>query len=188
MPKFTPANEFSICLALDATTEDKVLAIREKLPASPFRDDPPHLTLLRGLTSPTSMSDEELMRDLERLLHLEQHLPLNVKANRIMNARSPKYPPTSFVSVSIPPELAKLRKYIISTLDKAGYAVEKKERLIYIPHITLRLAVKANGAIKERAETAFQKDSDISLPNWFALRHVKDSNPRNFYPVFPLTG
>ena len=131
------------------------------------------------------MSDEELMHDLDRLLHLQQHLPLKVTAKRILNAPSPKYPPTSFVSVSTPPELVKLRKHIIATLEKAGYVVEKKEKLLYIPHVTLRLAVKVNGDAKHQAELAFTKNSDIGLPGWFVLRLEKDSKPRNFYPVKP---
>lgn len=64
--------EFSICLKLTDEATKAINAIRQTLPPSPYRDDTPHLTLLRTIRAPLPMNDKELLDDMAQLLELSK--------------------------------------------------------------------------------------------------------------------
>src|SRR5262245_8857881 len=90
-------SEFSICLLLDRKTAQSVESIRQTLPVSPYRDDTPHVTLLRAIKSPSRMSDTDLLKDMEKLLGLSKNLPLSATVIKPANRFSPLFKTSSLV-------------------------------------------------------------------------------------------
>ena len=178
-----PTDEFSICLVVDETAAEKVLALRQLLPTSVFRDDPPHVTLISNITAPTSLSDEQLIHEVTRIVEPMRYLPLKLRTKRVKNLPSHKYTPTSLVTLAASPSLLALRKDTIDRLQTAGYSVDTLQKLVYVPHMTLRLATKIQGETLQKANELFPQGSTITMGDWFVLRLIKDSKPRNMYPV-----
>ena len=165
-------SEFSICLLPDLQTVQAVEAIRQTLPASPFRDDTPHISLLRRIKSPALMSDEELLQDMARLLDLSKGLPLIATVHKSINRYSPLFRVSSMVLLQASPEMKAYRKRMLTTLKASNYSVAL-ERLIFLPHISVRLGVPYTDKAKSMAEQGFHPGAKITFNKWIILRDIK---------------
>lgn len=166
-------SEFSVCLTLDPETTQAVNAIRQTLPASPYRDDTPHVTLLRTIKCPSQMSDNDLLRDMERLLELSKHLPLTATVHKPANIFSPLFRFSSLVLLYASPEMKSYRKYIIKILKANNYSIGLFERLIFLPHISMRLGVPYTKHAKIMTGQSFAPESKITFNKWIILRDIK---------------
>lgn len=166
-------SKFSICLTLDPETVQAVDAIRQALPASPYRDDTPHVTLLRTIKSPSQMSDTDLLQDMGRLLALSKGLPLTAAVHKPANRFSPLFRVSSLVLLHASPEMKSYRKNIIRILRANHYSMSLFERLIFLPHISIRLGVPYNDNARNITERSFRPETRLSFSKWAILRDIK---------------
>lgn len=166
-------NEFSICLLLNTKTTRTVQAIRQTLAASPYRDDTPHVTLLRTIKSPTHMGDRDLLEDMERLLQLSARLPLSATVLQPANRFSPLFRVSSLVLLKASPEVKMYRKNIIRVLKANNYSISLFERLIYLPHISIRLGVPYSKQARATTEQSFRPGTQVIFNKWILLRDIK---------------
>ena len=164
--------EFSICLTLDPKITQAVDAIRQILPISPYRDDTPHITLLRAIKSPSQVSDRDLLRDMERLLELSKNLPLTATVHKPANRFSPLFRLSSVVLLHASPEMKLYRKNVIRTLKANNYSIGR-ERLVFFPHISIRLGVPYTDNAKAMTEQNFSPEKKIIFNKWVILRDIK---------------
>lgn len=165
-------SEFSICWLLDDKATRAVEAIRQTLPASPYRDDTPHVTLLRAIKSPSAVSDTDLLRNMEQLLELTKNLPLTVAVHKPANRFSPLFKLSSVVVLSASPEMKAYRKNVIRILKANNYSISR-ERLVFFPHISIRLGVPYTTQAKVMTEQSFNPEAKLILNRWVILRDVK---------------
>lgn len=167
-------SEFSICLTLDRKATEAVEAIRQTLPASPYRDDTPHITLLRTIKTPTPMSDTELLQDTERLLGLSKDLPLTIKVRKPANSFDPLFRWfSSQILLRTSPEIKAYRKRILQILQANNYSVGIVSRLTFFPHISVRLGVPYTKKAKAMAERSFSPEATLTFNRWIILRDIK---------------
>lgn len=166
-------SEFSICLRLDSKATRAVDAIRQTLPASPYRDDTPHITLLRTIKTPSPMGDTDLLQDMERLLELSKNLPLTATVHKSANRFSPLFRVSSLVVLRASPEMQAYRKNIIRILRANNYSVGLLERLAFFPHISVRLGVPYTQEARAMTERSFVPGSKCILSMWIILRDIK---------------
>jgi len=165
-------SEFSICLTLDRKCTQAVDAIRQTLPASPYRDDIPHVTLLRSIKCPAQVSDRDLLRDMERLLGLSKNLPLTATVHKSANRFSPLFRFSSLVLLHASPEMKSYRKNVIRILKASNYSIGR-ERLIFLPHISIRLGVPYTKHAKVMTEQSFPTEAKIIFSQWIILRDIQ---------------
>ncbi len=158
--------------------------LRSKLPASPYRDDVPHITLLRGVSSAGEMSDEALVHDMRSLLAISNHLPLYATARQIVNKSDELYRSSSVVPLDASDDLLAYRTRITTTLAKHHYAIEAQELTEYAPHITIRLGVPLEGSNYKLAQKLFEGEA-ISFDQWFLFRLVLIDGKRAMHEVQP---
>ncbi len=163
---------FSICLALDDKTTRAVEDIRRTLPASPYRDDTPHVTLLRSIKTPSVMSDTELLQGIERLVELSKHLPLSATMNKSANRFSPLFRTSSLVLLHPSPEMKQYHKSVIKTLRANNYSVSL-ERFVFSPHISIRLGVPFTEQARVMVEKSFVLGAELTFNRWMILRDIK---------------
>jgi hypothetical protein len=166
-------SEFSICLTLDNKTTQAVGAIRQTLPASPYRDDTPHLTLLRTIKTPSPMSDTDLLQDMERLLGLSKNLPLTATVHKPATRFSPLFRFSSLVLLHASPEMKSYRKAIAKILQANNYSIGVFERLAFLPHISIRLGVPYTKKAKAMTERSFSPETKLTFKSWIVLRDIK---------------
>ncbi len=166
-------SEFSICLALDPKTTQAVHAIRETLPASPYRDDTPHVTLLRTIKCPSQTGDTDLLQDMERLLELSKNLPLTATVQKPANIFSPLFRVSSQVQLHASPELKSYRKHIMRILKGNHYSIGLFEHLAFLPHISIRLGVPYTKQARLMTEQSFIPETKIIFSKWIILRDIK---------------
>lgn len=167
-------SEFSICLTLDHKATQAVEAIRQSLPASPYRDDTPHVTLLRTIKTPSPMSDPKLLADMERLLGVSKNLPLTATVHRPANQFDPLFRWfSSQVVLQASPEIKAYRNHVLRTLRANHYSVGLVSRLIFFPHISVRLGVPFTEEAKAMAEQRFSPQTELTFNGWMILRDVK---------------
>ena len=167
-------SQFSICLTLDYTTMQTVNAVRQTLPTSPYRDDTPHVTLLRAIKPPSPMSDTALLRDMERLLGLSKGLPLTATVRKLANGFDPLFRWfSSRVLLHASPEIKTCRKHILRTLQANNYSVGIVSRLTFFPHISVRPGVPYTEKAKAMAERSFSPETTLSFNGWIILRDIK---------------
>jgi 2'-5' RNA ligase len=164
---------FSLCFTLDPTATQAVNAIRQTLPASPYRDDTPHITLLRTIKCPTQMSDVDLLGDMERLLGLSEHLPFTATVHKSVNSFSPLFRISSLVILRASPEMKAYRKHVMRVLKANNYSIGLFERLAFLPHISVRLGVPFSKKAKKMTEQSFVAESKLTFKNWMILRDIK---------------
>lgn len=162
--------EFSICLLPDQATADKILQLRAEMPTSPYRDDTPHVTLLRGVVSPTDVNDEQLLHTLESFLEPDSNLPANFQVKKIANRSSHLYSSSSLVILQAGKQVKSYRKKVIRTLKQNGYTIPLLDRAIYIPHLTIRLGVPVKDQTRKTAAQLFPHGSDATCGSWMVLR------------------
>jgi hypothetical protein len=166
-------SEFSICLTLDSKAEQTVDAIRQVLPTSPYRDDTPHITLLRTIKTPSPTSDTDLLRAMEQLLELSKNLPLTATVHKSANRFSPLFRVSSLVILRASPEMRSYRKNMLRTLRANNYSVGIVERLAFFPHISVRLGVPYSKQAKTMTDQSFVAESEITFSRWVLLRDIK---------------
>ncbi|HSW91709.1 MAG TPA: 2'-5' RNA ligase family protein [Candidatus Saccharimonadales bacterium] len=166
-------NQFSVCLTLDPKAEQAVGAIRETLSASPYRDDTPHITLLRTIKTPTPMSDTDLAQDMERLLGLSKTLPLTAAVHKPANRFSPLFRTSSLIILHASPEMKSYRKHILKILKANNYSVSWYERIVFFPHISIRLGVSYTEEAKAMAAQSFRPGTKLTFNRWIILRDIK---------------
>ena len=178
MVETTITNEFSICLVADEINTEKINATRSKLPESPYRDDPPHVTLLRGVTTPADVSSNRLVKDISALLDLDIALPMEVRIREVTNMRNRFYGVSGVVILDPSSLLMNLRKRAVRQLIKSIYTIEEQEVETYTPHMTIRLGVQLEGSSMDKAKKAFPLDEYVTFNKWILLRLVKEGEKR----------
>lgn len=176
--------EFSICLLPADDVTNNIQALRQDLPPSPYRDDTPHITLLRGITSSRDMSDEELVRDVESVLAFSKHLPLSARVGSIANKSNQFYTATGVALTDASPELLAFRRQAVNDLIQHGYSVEAQELRTYTPHVTVRLGVPLEGTMLQRAEALFNGRT-ITFGSWVLFRLILVDDKRMMQEVWP---
>lgn len=167
-------SQFSICLKLDDEAAQAVQAIRQLLPPSPYRDDTPHITLLRTIKTPRPMSDEDLLKDMERLLEPSKALPLTAAVRMPANSFDPLFRWfSSQLIVTASPEIKQYRKHILSTLQANNYSVGVVSCLTFFPHISVRLGVPYTPEAKAVAQQSFAPSTKLTFTTWTILRDIK---------------
>lgn len=184
MTKEVLTREFSICLLpTDDVTAD-IEALRARLPDSPYRDDVPHITLLRGISSDTDMSDETLADDVGTTLSLSSRLPLLSTVRLIDNKSNQFYTDTGVVILESSKELLDFRKDAVNRLMERGYTVEAQELSTYTPHITVRLGVPLQGEVMGETRLRFHNRT-IRFGDWLLFRLVLQDDKRLMHVVRP---
>src|SRR5579871_705532 len=107
------ANEFSVVLIVDEVTTEKIQGIRRELPPSPVREDPPHVTLLRGISSSDYKTDDYLLEAiaprLEPFLRTKPSAVLGI----LHTIGSQLYGDTSAFEVAMPEVISQYRQGLI---------------------------------------------------------------------------
>lgn len=148
--------------------------VRGVLPDSPYRDDTPHLTIMRTIETPTPMSDAELSQDMERLLHASEALPLTATVNKPASSIDPLFRWfSSQLLLRASPEIRLHRERMLRTLRANNYAVGIVSRLTFFPHISVRLGVPYNEQARAMAERSFSPGTELTFNRWIILRDIK---------------
>lgn len=183
MPQLT--RQFSICLIPDKRTEHDINTFRRQLPESPYRDDIPHLTLLRGVSSPNIPSDKDLVTDIDRLLKWNSNPPITGSVQAVENIDSLVYGSTSVLVIKPQSKLEALRANICQKLVATGYSIEKDELQQVRPqHITVRLGVPLSSEYFRHAESILL-GKHIEFSKWLLFRLELDGNRRLMHKVWP---
>lgn len=165
--------KFSICFTPDPRTTQAINTIRETLPTSPYRDDTPHVTLLRTIKCPSQMSDKDLLQDMERLLNLSKNLPLRATIRKPVNSFSPLFRISSLLQLRVSPEMKSYRKYVMKTLKANNYSIGLFEHLVFLPHISVRLGVPYTKQARIMAIQSFVSETELTFSKWIILRDIK---------------
>jgi hypothetical protein len=166
-------SSFSICLTLDDKTTQAIDTIRRTLPASPYRDDTPHVTLLRTIKTPSLMSDTDLLQNMEQLLGLSKNLPLTATVHKSANKFSPLFRISSLILLNASPEMKSYRKNVLKILRANNYSVGVVEGLLSLPHISVRLGVPYTKKAKAMTERSFSPGTKLTFNKWIILRDIK---------------
>jgi len=119
------------------------------------------------------MSDHDLLQNMERLLELSENLPLTATTLKPVNQLSPLFRwSSSVVSLRPSPEMRTYRKNIIRTLRANNYSVSF-ERLVFLPHISIRLGVPYTKDAKAMTERSFDPGAKLTFSKWIILRDIK---------------
>jgi hypothetical protein len=177
--------EFSVILRLDESASRDINRIRTLLPASNFRDDPPHVTLLKGIHSRQLMSDDDLLKHISPLLNrLLKGRPV-VRVSYVANLPGGVYRDTSAVVLISSSDLQRQHISLIAHLRGLGFRVDKDSLAHISPHATVRLGVPFDTQALDWAEKLFPKGRGIELVGWEILRLEKDIKSRPFYELAP---
>jgi len=176
--------EFSICLLPTDDVITDIEALRVRLPDSPYRDDVPHITLLRGISSGADMSDEALADDIGMTLSLSSRLPLSGTVKLIDNKSNQFYTDTGVVILESSKELLDFRKDAVNRLLERDYTVEAQELSTYTPHVTVRLGVPLQGRFMDETKLRFD-DRIIRFNSWLLFRLVLQDDKRLMHVVRP---
>lgn len=174
-------NEFSINLLTDTDTSAYILRIRETLPSSPYRDDPPHCTLLRGVTTPRTMSDDELRSFVAPLL-MHDTCSLDMQLDEVAEKSNQFYQPTTLLVLMSTPEILAYRTKIADALQEKGCIIEPQERSHYLPHVSIRLGVTVDQQQKS-AINAHYANTPISFSRYAIFRLKLVGNTRHMHIV-----
>ena len=178
--------EFSICFIADGLNTKKINNLRSKLPESPYRDDAPHVTLLRGITTSSNIgSNAELVKKVGNLIKLHTALPLQLQVGRIDNISNQFYSASGVVLLNPSNALTRLRQKTIRQLTDNGYKIENQEVSEYYPHMTIRLGVPLRGAAMKHARENFPMGVAVSFDKWLLLRLHKDGKQRTVQELSP---
>lgn len=184
MTKEVLTREFSICLLPTDDVTTDVEALRAGLPDSPYRDDVPHITLLRGISSGMDMSDEALADDVGLTLSLSSRLPLLGTVKLIDNKSNQFYTDTGVIILESTKELLDFRKDAVNRLLEHGYTVEAQELSTYTPHVTIRLGVPLQGEFMDETKVRFDNRT-IRFGDWLLFRLVLQDDKRLMHVVRP---
>ena len=119
------------------------------------------------------MSDDDLLRDMERLLELSKHLPLTVTVHKPANIFSPLFRVSSQVQLHASPELKSYRKHIMKILKANHYSIGLFEHLAFLPHISICLGVPYTKQARLMTKKSFVPETKITFSKWIILRDIK---------------
>jgi len=171
-----PTTDFSIILCVDEVTAGVVEGFRKNLPKTPFRDDPPHVTLIRVVSIPKAMSDEELVIFMRPKLNFQ--VPLHVCFEKVTDHPSEKYGTTTVLEYKVASELIEFRKSLIKALQSESCTIPKAVAEIYRPHMTLILGKTLDSDSKKEATEIFTRNSDVHFTQWKLLRYDENDKTK----------
>jgi 2'-5' RNA ligase len=139
---YTDTNEFSVILLLDTLSTEKINQIRELVPPSPVRVDPPHVTLLRGISSASYNEDHKLISLIQSFLKTCNLSEMQAQLSLIHNHESKLYGISSAIELETNTELEAARPKLISLLQREGFsfAISPHELQNFRAHITIALS------------------------------------------------
>jgi 2'-5' RNA ligase len=179
--------EFSICLLPDQATQDDVEAIRQTLPPSPYRDDTPHLTLLRTIKCPSLVEDDALLQQVDSLLELSNSLPLEATTVGALNAFSPIYKMSSGILLETSDKMTAYRASCIARFKANGFTLSPTQSLQFRPHITIRLGAPMPQQVQTRASESFPVGRTIAFGAWVVFRVVYQDGKRMMKELYPTS-
>ncbi len=175
-------SEFSIISLLDNQAAQDIETLRAMLPRSPFRDDPPHITLLQGIHPLKSLNDQDVLKTitpaLNRLIRVEPH----IKVSHLSNLAGGPYRITSAVVMAASEDLRREHISLLAHLRGNGFSLDDSSSFYY-PHASVRLGVPFDLASLEVAARLFPRGRGISLRGWEILRRTPDQEKRLFYEI-----
>ncbi|HEU5004827.1 MAG TPA: hypothetical protein VFT49_01945 [Candidatus Saccharimonadales bacterium] len=175
-------DEFSVILHLDEQASRDLERVRQLMPASPYRDDPPHVTLLQGIHPSVTMSDEEILRAitpaLNRLIKPEAH----VRVSYLSNLTGGPYKITSAIVMAMSSVLGREHISLLAHLRGGGFGLSSNA-MFYYPHASVRLGVPFDARSLELASELFPKGRGIELVSWEVLRLTSTSKRRPFHEL-----
>lgn len=175
-------NEFSIIFRLDEKSRRDMQSIRDLLPSSSFRDDPPHVTLLQGIQCPNTMSDSHLIKSLSPLLNRLLKNEPRVYVDCLENLTGGPYKLTSAILFKKSPTLEREHISLMAHLRGSGYRVRISNRA-YRPHASVRLGAAYNQAALDKAFHLFPTGGGVGFQGWKILRLTSASHRRPFYEL-----
>jgi 2'-5' RNA ligase len=178
MSELIETNEFAVVLVCDSATRDVIAAIRRDLPVSPYYESIPHITLLRGIRSATHISDEQLVNGVRELLDVNQLRQVRFAPKKVVNRFNHIYKTTAAIGVQVPRKLRLLRNQFMRALRDNGFRVEPIEKLVYVPHLTIRLGVTLRGPAKAQAEGRLRQIGTIGCGAIAILRICRQDGER----------
>src|SRR2546430_17327797 len=116
-------DEFSLCLTPTPEITERVEALRRELPPSPYRDDPPHLTLLRGIRC-WPVGNERLLECLAPLVRAGEQLPQEAVVVEAINGSNAFYRPSGVISLAPSPGMSAYRGAVIERLLASDFSIE----------------------------------------------------------------
>jgi 2'-5' RNA ligase len=175
-------NEFSICLKPTRETIEAVNNIRDQLAPSPYRDDPPHITLVRGIVSDEELTDAELLRQVADITHIDSKLPLAATVTEVTNKSNKFYSESGGLIVSPSEELRQFRSSLLASLTSHGFSDESYDKNNHPLHITVRLGVKLEGDVLARAQKQFLHQPVI-FTGWSLFRLELEDGARKMHEI-----
>ena len=173
--------EFSICLLAESETTAEIESIRGELPTSPYRDDPPHITLLRGVTSSALVSDSALAKSVGALLTMQPDI-IGGEVKAVEDKSNHLYSSTTALTFTLSGDILNYRKTLISQLKANNFKVEPQEVATFIPHLTIRLGVALDDAERTRAEACFL-GKHMAFAGYALFRLVQNNGSRQMHIV-----
>ena len=177
-------NQFSIIVHLDRKTNEDIEHIRKLLPASPYRDDEPHVTILHDIRAPGRMTNHELLDSIEPSLNRILKLRSHAKVHGITNMAGGHYKTASAIVLTSSPELQSEHSKLATNLLAMGFKLGK-EAEFYKPHVTIRLGVPLTDMAQTETQRLFPKGRDIRLAGWAVLRLKSQRLVRPMYELDP---
>ncbi len=176
-------DEFSIILIADKISSDDIATVRDRLPPSPYRDDPPHLTLAYGVRGPKNLSDHDLWWKLQPWLDEMLKAGAHARVAKISNRRGSLYGNTSLIELRLTKRFKKHRHNLLAAMRRHDFRVSRLLNVFYLPHISIRLGVPLTGAVKQDAGRLFPAGRPISFDGYEIYRLISDEGPRRFYKI-----
>ncbi|MDB5175151.1 MAG: hypothetical protein JWM81_9 [Candidatus Saccharibacteria bacterium] len=176
--------EFSLCLFPEADWSNKLLAFRSQLADSPYRDDPPHMTLLRGITAPMPLDDTELIQAIQSITRIESTLPMVATVSDVANKSNHLYSSSSGLLLEPEAALTVFRRRLTSSLQEHGFFIEQAELDSFLAHITIRLGVPLHGELLAHAKDKFV-GTTVNLTSWAIFRLELNDEARQMRQVQP---
>lgn len=144
MPDFpslhNDTNEFSVILLLDSISTKKVNRVRELVPPSPVRVDPPHVTLLRGISSSAYMSDQKLKVFIQQFILTNHFSEMRAHVKLIHNHQSHLYGVSSTIELEANQALKSARAALITMLQQNNFTISPPEIQHFRAHSTIALS------------------------------------------------
>ncbi len=169
--------EFSVIFCVDDDTAQAVESMRTQLPKTPFRDDPPHVTLLRSVTTPELLSDEEAVSFMNPFLD-KPNFSMDIAFEKVIDLGSPKYGTTTVLAYNPDPKLIAYRKKLIDTLQSHSCIIPDDVVNQYTPHMTLVLGKTISDEMKQKATELFSNLPATYFSHWKLLRYDESDNTK----------
>jgi 2'-5' RNA ligase len=176
------ATEFTICLVCDEKSAAVINELRSKLAPSPYRDDAPHVTLLR-VSSSSSMTDDRLASNLKKVLVLAPEISATARLKTVINVPGRRYGTSSVALISLDAETKAWRKSLIARLKEAGYHISPHQNIVYVPHVTVRLGVPIRGEALRATKKRLKAEQILTFDRLMLLRIEKRDRARRVREV-----